>query len=648
MKMDINNKKAIENLYKVLRMNIYIKASSDMDESLKEFRKAAKQLDDIDQASYEKKFEEYIYTAITLEEEQKRLEEIINLIKKRLSLRDELVKDFENVTGLSLTEDLKALPSKEEVSKYEMRLDNIKEYLNSQKEIEATKKELIDLTRDLAREEDMKKIHEEKNERLESELLDAFKNAIKDKQYVDLSISEIDSELDKIADRVEETYNTKEVTTKCVKDLEKAGANADSALEYKGFVRDAELNYYNYKEQQFILSIYKLILDIQLTYPNNSLKRESIKKILEERKDLRKQLRIDDHDIFTSLTKLLEEQSKYIQAEKEVLENINRYNERIKYKENNLVKLESLNNRVEILSLLKEFNLIDTYDEEEIEPDYKVTTSISDKDEVSLKEDIDSSQIPVLTPIEIEDTITDNSSEVKEEVKYADNEIKQVIDVPPTMSISLATLKAQAVISKVNRILNADKDKKEEVPVKPQTKEEVKEESKEPKIEFDLAKPIKDDDKKEEQLPINNNITSDLKPQNIPLKTNPIPKETSSILLNNDIKQNDKAFWIPKELNIDLAGLQENLTNPKELNNLNFPGTLNTNNTSIPTGNENSSLKKEDFAFTPSNNATDLNINMAPIGPPFSFGQDYSIVGQPDGKPKSAINVVDVNSSKEA
>lgn len=59
------------------------------------------------------------------------------------------------------------------------------------------------------------------------------------------------------------------------------------------------------------------------------------------------------------------EQISVTDKEKEVLDNISNYTSRIEFKESRLDELEHDNNSVEILAILREFNLIDTYDTDE-------------------------------------------------------------------------------------------------------------------------------------------------------------------------------------------------------------------------------------------------------------------------------------------
>ena len=467
IKVDTNkDKKVLENLYKILRMNLFLKASQNKDQVLEEFKKVVKQLDDIEQENYENKMQELLYTALTLEEEEKRLTDILDLINSRIKQRKDLENDFVNVTDGYKPENLLPLPTSVEIEGYEKRLANIKEYLGNQKEIETTNQDLVNLQYDVEKNEKSKEECEEKNEKLEQDLLSAFLDIINNQEkYQNLKDIDIDIELDKLKEKVNETKNTKDVTLKCVEELEKNGVSGDVKQEYETYIKEAETNYYNYKEQEYLLKIYKLVASQELKYPNNFTKREDLKSLIEERKNLRSELKIEDKDILIPLEKIMDEQKVYIEAEKNIIENINQNNERIKFKQERLVKLEEDCKRVEILSLLKEFNLIDTYDGEEI-----------GNDNFSLQNDLDniSQSQPSDNDLNIDFPVFENKTNynkeaekinvfsdldinldtaLEEEKAYAPDELKAVEEIPVTMNFGLAKLKAISVMNRVGKML---------------------------------------------------------------------------------------------------------------------------------------------------------------------------------------------------
>ena len=67
--MDFNrDKKSKENLYKILRMNLYCNASeNDRETNLKKFEEITRDLDAMDQEEYENKISDFFYTALSLE-----------------------------------------------------------------------------------------------------------------------------------------------------------------------------------------------------------------------------------------------------------------------------------------------------------------------------------------------------------------------------------------------------------------------------------------------------------------------------------------------------------------------------------------------------------------------------------------------------
>ena len=426
-----SSKKTIENLYKILRMNLYFKASEDKEATLEEFRKVTKKLDEFDEEDFQEELSKLNYKTETLEEEENRLNDLISVIRQRERLRIELENDFRNVTGGERISDLSELISNSTVLEYQNRLDSIRTYLTTNKDIEATKQDLLQLEVNLDKYEKDKTLYESKNEKNEDELLEEFNKVITDSEYYkNINLGNIDEielvnpKMLNIKINVLETKNTKDVTKRCVLELEKTGVTGDIKLEYENYVREAELNYYNYKEQEYFLSIYKMVISRELKYPEVFVKREKLKELLLERKNLRNELRIFKTDKLLGLDNLLKEQDEDIQAEKEAVDNINYTNERIKVKEERLIRLEEIVSKPEVLSLLKEFNLISTYDEEEIK-----------------EESVD---LPSL----VEETT------VKKE--YLANEVKKIEEMPITMNVGLANLKAKSVMHKVGKMLLKD------------------------------------------------------------------------------------------------------------------------------------------------------------------------------------------------
>ena len=401
--------------------------------------------------------------------------------------------------------------SKDELDSYRHRLTNIEKYLNNQNDIETTEKDLNKLKDDLDNAESLRNNYEAKNKKLEDELLNTFLNVIKEEEYyANLQVLDIKLELEKLRSKIIDSKETMEVTAKCVKELADKGINGDIKVEYQNYVREAELNYYSYMEQEYMLKIYLLVDKQELEYPEIFNKREELNKILQDRALLRQKLKIDELDRLTTLSDLLTEQNVDIQEEKSNIENINRITQTIKFKEDYLTKLEESNNSVEILALLKEFGLIDTYDKEDILP------TIEEIPEEVITQDLET---PVIT--------------------YANNQIKSINDMPLTMNFGLAKLKAEAVIKQVGHKLLAPAAKVEKVEPAVETPKTV--------IPIPVENIV---EPKELEIPIQTPAAPVLPPETVfeiekeevpPLNTNtPIPET------NIAAPEVQNFFWTPK------------------------------------------------------------------------------------------------------
>lgn len=115
--------------------------------------------------------------------------------------------------------------------------------------------------------------------------------------------------------------------------------------------------------------------------------------------------------------------------EKVVLENISNYTSRIEFKESRLEELEDSNNSVEILAILREFNLIDTYEPDDYEDNEE---QLEEKEVTTLEKEEEGIVKEVIDPYRI----------------------KEIKEAPLTLNLGLAKLKGEAVREKVNKKLN--------------------------------------------------------------------------------------------------------------------------------------------------------------------------------------------------
>jgi hypothetical protein len=247
---------------------------------------------------------------------------------------------------------------------------------------------------------------------------------------------------------------------------------------------------------------------------------------------------------------------------------------KVELKKERLEELEEINNSYEILTILREYGIIDTYDTEEEAEEIPEEVSEEIPEEDAPKEEV------------LEDIVNDTIDPYR---------IKEVIDYPKTLNIGLAKLKGESVRETVNRKLNPkpkinlfdeltkDMKPEEKVEETPSTNESIKEEPKQPV--------------KEDIVPETNNITpepiwtmptEEIEPVKEPKEENPVwtipvveqakeepikDEEINKINLENT----NNMFWIP--------------VSDSKLETKDFP------NINIPINNKNFSNTKDNFGF---------------------------------------------------
>ena len=483
-------------LYKILRMSVLL-SQDEVDElTLSKFKDASINLDKMYTEDYEEKLESMFYSTSTLEEEVERLKKLVEFIKDRIEQRKSLQSDYKNVTNKELN-DLEYIEKSSELDIYEKRLDLIKSYLDNSRTIEVNKKELTYLEDELSNEFDKKKSNEEKNINLEDKLYTDYINALyeMDLQFI-TKVEDIGEELNKIAKEINEAKDQKDTFVTAFDNLKTSGISGDLELEYASYVENSKRNYYYVKEKEILLELYELIEKKEKEYSNLFTKRTNVKTLLKERLTLRKEMNIKEKDLLLPIYDLVEEQSHEIEEEKSNTDNINVLTERIKLKENRLEELNKEVKRPEVLSILKEFHLIDTYehDDESLDKDYLFEDEKEEQPEQLedlVKEDI------LETEPEIEESKTDSLfKDLMDEANSKDEDVEETQEVEPleetylpnqikssemimSMNFGLSRLKSISVMKRVADMLGIDTKKKDPEPV-------VKEEPKQIETNEDL------------------------------------------------------------------------------------------------------------------------------------------------------------------
>lgn len=533
-------------LYKILRMSILLSQNDVDEETLKKFQDASSNIDEILDKDYEKKLETLFYKTNTLEEEEDRLKKLVTLVKNRVEQRKSLIDDYQTITFKRFP-DLGYINKSGELDLYETRLNTIKSYLDNSRLIKLNEIELSDLRDKLVKEHDKKQENEVRNSRLETSLYNEFMNVLSDDAiYSTKDFSDIDNEILELQSKIQEAKDQKDTFVTAFDNLKSSGITGELEIEYSSYVENSKKNYYLLKEEEYILKLYKLISDKKSDYGNLYVKREDIKDLLQERTLLRTELDIKEKDLLLPVSNLLLEQRQDIIAEKENIDNINNLTERIKLKESRLEELNKEIGKPEILSILKEFSLIDTYDHNELVDDKYDDNLDFELEEEKEQEDLDKEEEEPETLDNqklnlFEELLKEGQKEQEEpkteEIKeeeiipekvYQDNQIKESNTVS-TMNLGLSRLKSISVMKRVGDMLGANV-KKEEPPVVV-TPEVKKEESKIEDKQDDLFwTPVEFQEMKEETTNTNNTF-KDLPDISKIFDKN---KEEDKIFVNND------------------------------------------------------------------------------------------------------------------
>ena len=576
-------------LYKILRMSVLL-SQDEVDElTLSKFKDASINLDKMYTEDYDEKLESMFYSTSTLEEEVERLKKLVEFIKTRIEQRKSLQSDYKNVTNKELN-DLEYIEKSSELDLYEKRLNLIKSYLDNSRTIEVNKKELTYLEDELSNEFDKKKSNEEKNINLEDKLYTDYINALYEMDLQSLTkVEDIDEELNKIAKEINEAKDQKDTFVTAFNNLKSSGISGDLELEYASYVENSKRNYYYVKEKEILLELYELIEKKEKEYSNLFTKRTNVKTLLKERLTLRKEMNIKEKDLLLPIYDLVEEQSHEIEEEKSNTDNINVLTERIKLKENRLEELNKEVKKPEVLSILKEFHLIDTYDhdDESLDKDYLFEDEKEEQPEQLedlVKEDIletepeaeeDTSDSLFKDLMDEANSKDENVEEIQEtglqEETYLPNQIKSS-EMIMSMNFGLSRLKSISIMKRVADMLGIDTKKKNPEPV-------VKEEPKQIETNEDLfwtptefaeMKSSSEEPQQEVKLPLD-----DLFEDNTPKEE---VKQENTINVVPEMKKEDNIFETDKPNDIFV---KEQPNNIFETNKQNDIFNNNTNNSNI-------------------------------------------------------------------
>lgn len=518
--MEGNSLNSFENLCKIFETRIKLDKEKNIEtppDVLINYEKYSKKIDSIYNSKFEKEIKPLIVPAVTIEKEEERLGKLISLLKSRLEKREELENRFYLTTGRYI-KGLQLVVSESEFEDKKNRLETITKYLDTRNEINTVNESISELKDKLSDEVAKQDEYIKKNKIMEDELYNTFKDVISNDDYLSkLNEDDIDTEIAMVIDKVKDNKETLDVTKDSVNSLMISGDNDD----YASYIEDAERSYFTWKNRELLLKVYSLVVKFEDNYNDLFEKRDKINKIVRNRRSIKDNLTIEVTDNFSSFEDVLKEQLDVLKNEKEVLENVSNYTNRISFKEERLSELEEANNSVEILSILREYGLIDTYDNKE---ELEEGDNGDEEEEIFVKE---------INPYRIVD----------------------VIDYPKSLNIGLARLKGESVREKVNKKLNPT--------IKAPTFDDITNEI---------------DNSKEEDKVIdtsNNDLVDDKKLDNEGVKEDIVTPTWEAPKKEDIIKKDDTDIKVINDDNIPVWGSNINT-------NINTVEEVNTSNGSVP------------------------------------------------------------------
>ena len=591
----VSSNKIKENKYKILRMSLLLGRGEDPEETLTNFEEAARDIDAMNDETYLKDLEGKFYDTLTLEEEEKKLAVLVDYIGGRVEQRISLLNDFSNVTGYDLT-NLPMIKYYDKLDDYKERLKYIREYLSNTEEIGKLNQKIEEAEAKLKEAYLSKATGEDYNARNEEILLNKFENILKTTDLKEINKDNIEEKLKETMLAVEDSKKSLDIFNKSFATLSGSGISYEEEQEYKSYVDNAKELYYTNKEHEYLLRIYQYLLKIETEYNVILEKRENINTLLQDRLSQRKELGIQENDILSNLYDLIERQFDDIKHQEDNISLIDRLNEDIEHYKSSLNDLELDNQKVEILALLREFCLIDTYsdtyhenEDSQIVGEKNTSEDLSLKDkEITLdkkvEEKVTEESVPSLNQnVNAGDIFKQDvsSPEVKvEEVVPDEVEDNQVVAVENSTNIDLDYIhsKASKVMQRVGEMLGIKVKDTKVVSVSSDNKVKEKdifsskEENKEDAVASEnVVQPVLE--KKESTSSFENPLFS----SNENLKNDIFVNSSSKV----DPEDNDSNFWFasdtPDALNelpdLDISDKEGNNTffGNNQMPNLNFP-----------------------------------------------------------------------------
>ena len=592
----VSDNKIKENKYKILRMSLLLGADENRDETVANFEDAARDIDAMNDEVYLKDLSGKFYDTSNLEDEEKKLDVLVNYIDGRVEQRISLLTDFANVTGFDL-QNLPPIKYYDKLDDYKDRLKYIREYLSNIHRIEVLEKEISDDNSKLEIAYKNKNASEDFNLRSEEMLYNKFLQLSKKIDYFnDINEDNVSEYLDNVLIEVNDSKKSLDIFNKSFQTLLHSGIGTDEEREYRSYVVSAQEVYYSNKEKEYLIRLYQYVIQREKEYNSILVKRDCIHDLLSERLGLRKELGIRDYDVLEGIYDLLERQYQDILSQKSNIESIDNLQNEISIKNDEKSNLELDNQKVEILAILREYSVVDDFnsssskeidnieekvdgidlsnhvDEDVNEDIFDTTPEVTDEDNY-VEEDLDREEerasifdeakdIDLQDDDLIEESVMEDSQEVSTdgdiEEEVMDNQVVSVSD-EHSLNLDLVHSKANKVMQRVGEMLGIKA--KEEVVSVIQNTEDVKKEEQNAVTSNDIVDtPVQETEK----------TTSDN------VVENPLFSDGDVGLSHDDVI--DESFWFPSDTPDALNELPDLDSSENKIDSNNFFA----NNNSMP------------------------------------------------------------------
>lgn len=348
----------LDKKYDILKASLSFPNPKDKEKLLDSYMEVARSVNDKRYTAYVEGLDDFYYKTYNLEDEKVRLNALIKYINGYRDAFSKFNNEYKEITGL----DLEDKEQYNDLSIYENRLDNIKEYLSNCNRIKSLEEEVKNFERDLERFTEEALNNDRVNRELEEKLLEFFMSFIHNNSFCEaLDYSDIGFELEKVCDEIGHKRDELDNFYMAYESLLNQNLPDSKINEYKSYVKEARMDYYTSREKEYVYELYELISSIETEYSDVVSKRERISRIFDDRLLLRGQLEIIDEDSFMDIEKFCNNQYSVIKAEKRVNDNINDAERKIESAKEEIRGLRDKNETVDILSILNEFGIIDTY-----------------------------------------------------------------------------------------------------------------------------------------------------------------------------------------------------------------------------------------------------------------------------------------------